>query len=140
MKFGNRMPVDVGVVLVAGLTMALSGCTPNAVTLAARSAPVAAAGPAQPVSVHSAPSAATLVADHSVPVGAYSAPFVHCVDIPMPGSAGTIGATSVPHCVVFSSERDAIADHSVPVAAPVADSSAPRCVEIVTPTSTMRHC
>jgi len=27
MKLGNRMPVDLGVVLVAGLTMALAGCT-----------------------------------------------------------------------------------------------------------------
>jgi hypothetical protein len=36
--------------------------------------------------------------------------------------------------------REAIADHSVPLAAPVADSSAPRCVETAYPTTTMRRC
>jgi len=64
MKLGNRMPVDVGVVLVAGLTMALAGCTPGAMTLAALSAPAAA-----PVAAASAPQS----------VGAYSSPSVEVV-------------------------------------------------------------
>ena len=112
MKLGNRLPVDVGVVLVAGLTMALSGCTPSVMTIAA----------------------------YSVPVGAYSVPAVHCVDVPAPGTASTVGVISVPHCVVFNTERVAVAEHSAPAAVPVADSSAPRCVEIATEKTSIRRC
>jgi hypothetical protein len=155
MKLGNRMPVDVGVVLVAGLTMALSGCTPSALTVAAFSAPAAAASAPRPVGAHSAPTAQT-VADRSVPVSvpgsltgsvpanvpvsAYSAPVVRCVDVPT-SAVRTIGASSVPHCVVFDPRRATVADYSVPAAAArVADSSAPHCVEIVRPTTTIRRC
>ena len=155
MKLGNRMPVDVGIVLAAGAAMAptteLVGSTLGATTLAAFSAPAAAAGAPEPIGDHSAPSPAVRVAErsvaeHSVPISAYSPP-VHCVDIPMPG---IVGSASAPHCVVFRTPetpetartpvREAIADHSVPLAAPVADSSAPRCVETADPTTTVRRC
>jgi hypothetical protein len=96
-----------------------------------------------PIGAHSAPSAQT-VAAHSVPVGAFSAPVVHCVDVPTSDSVRTIGASSVPHCLVFDPRRATVADYSVPAATPVAarvaDSSAPRCVEIDTPTTTVRRC
>ena len=142
MKLGNRMPVDVGVVLVAGLTMALSGCTPGAMTIAALSVPAAAvtaASPPEPVGVQSAPAVQTIAA-YSVPVGAYSVPAVHCADVPAPGTASTVGVISVPHCVVFNTERVAVAEHSAPAAVPVADSSAPRCVEIATEKTSIRRC
>jgi len=112
MKLGNRLPVDVGVVLVAGLTMALSGCAPSAMT----------------------------IAGFSVPVGAYSVPAVHCVDVPAPGTPSTVGVISVPHCVVFNAERVPVAEHSAPAALPVADDSAPRCVEIATEKTSIRRC
>jgi len=136
MKLGNRMPVDVGVVLVAGLTMALTGCTPGAMTLAALSAPaaapVSAASAPQPVSAHSAPSV-EVVAEHSAPVAAYSAP-AYCMDFTTPNGRITVGATSAPQCV--TTDAVPVADHSAPVAA----ASAPQCVGIVTPTVDMRRC
>lgn len=143
MKLGNRLPVDVGVVLVAGLTMALSGCTPSAMTIAGLSVPaaaaVAAASPPEPVGAQSAP-AVQAIAAHSVPVGAYSVPAVHCVDVPAPGTASTVGVISVPHCVVFNTERVAVGEHSAPATVPVADSSSPRCVEIATERTSIRRC
>jgi hypothetical protein len=130
----NRMPVDVGVVLVAGLTMALAGCTPGAMTLAALSAPAAApvAGASAPVAARSAPSV-QVVADHSAPVAAYSAP-AYCFDFTTPNGRMTVGAASAPQCVVVGTVP--VADHSAPVAA----ASAPQCVGIVTPTVDMRRC
>ncbi len=136
MKLGNRMPVDVGVVLVAGLTMALAGCTPGAMTLAALSAPaaapVSAASAPQPVSAHSAPSV-EVVAEHSVPVAAYSAP-AYCLEFSTPNGPITVGDASAPQCIVINAAP--VADHSAPVAA----ASAPQCVGIVTPTVDMRRC
>jgi hypothetical protein len=73
MKLGNRMPVDLGIVLVAGLTMALAGCTPGAMTLAALSAPAAAA----------------------------SAP-AYCMDFTTPNGRITVGEASAPQCVVIN--------------------------------------
>jgi len=111
MKLGNRMPVDVGIVLAAGAAMAptteLVGSTLGATTLAAFSAPAAAAGAPEPIGDHSAPSPAVRVAErsvaeHSVPISAYSPP-VHCEDIPMPG---IVGSASALHCVVFRTPRD----------------------------------
>ena len=142
MKLGNRLPVDVGVVLVAGMTMALSGCTPGAMTIAGFSVPAAgvtAASAPEPVGGQSAPAVQT-VAAHSVPVGAYSVPAVHCVDVPAPGTASTVGVISVPHCVVFNTERVAVGERSAPVTVPVADSSTPRCVEIATERTSIRRC
>ena len=55
MRFGSRLPVDVGVVLAAGLTMALSGCAPEALSIAGFSEPAAAASPPRPVGAHSVP-------------------------------------------------------------------------------------
>ena len=136
MKLGNRMPVDVGVVLVAGLTMALAGCTPGAMTLAALSAPaaapVAAASAPQPVGAYSAPSV-EVVAEHSAPVAAYSAP-AYCLDFATPNGRMTVGEASAPQCIVINTVP--VADHSAPVAA----ASAPQCVGIVTPTVDMRRC
>ena len=136
MKLGNRMPVDLGIVLVAGLTMALAGCTPGAMTLAALSAPAAApvgvASAPQPVSAHSAPSV-EVVAEHSAPVAAYSAP-AYCMDFTTPNGRITVGAASAPQCVMTNAVP--VADHSAPVAA----ASAPQCVGIVTPTVDMRRC
>ena len=131
MKLGNRMPVDVGIVLVAGLTMALAGCTPGAMTLAALSAPAAASAP-QPVSEYSAPSV-EVVAEHSAPVAAYSAP-AYCMDFTTPNGRMTVGDASAPQCIVINAAP--VADHSAPVAA----ASAPQCVGIVTPTVDMRRC
>ena len=131
----NRMPVDVGVVLVAGLTMALAGCTPGAMTLAALSAPaaaVAAASAPQPVGAYSAPSV-EVVAEHSAPVAAYSAP-AYCLDFATPNGRMTVGEASAPQCIVINTVP--VADHSAPVAA----ASAPQCVGIVTPTVDMRRC
>ena len=130
MKLGNRMPVDLGIVLVAGLTMALAGCTPGAMTLAALSAPAASAP--QPVSAHSAPSV-EVVAEHSAPVAAYSAP-AYCMDFTTPNGRITVGDASAPQCVMTNAVP--VADHSAPVAA----ASAPQCVGIVTPTVDMRRC
>jgi hypothetical protein len=132
MKLGNRMPVDLGIVLVAGLTMALAGCTPGAMTLAALSAPAAAASAPQSVSAHSAPSV-EVVAEHSAPVAAYSAP-AYCMDFTTPNGRMTVGDASAPQCIVINAAP--VADHSAPVAA----ASAPQCVGIVTPTVDMRRC
>ena len=136
MKLGNRTPVDLGIVLVAGLTMALAGCTPGAMTLAALSAPaaapVSAASAPQPVSAYSAPSV-EVVAEHSAPVAAYSAP-AYCLDFSTPNGRMTVGAASAPQCVMINTVP--VADHSAPVAA----ASAPQCVGIVTPTVDMRRC
>ena len=134
MKLGNRMPVDVGVVLVAGLTMALAGCTPGAMTPAGLSAPVpaAAASAPQPVSAHSAPSVAT-VAEHSAPVATQSAP-AYCMEFTTPNGRMTVGDASAPRCIVIDTVP--VADHSAPVAA----ASAPQCVGIVTTTADMRRC
>ena len=136
MKLGNRLPVELGVVLVAGLTMALAGCTPGAMTLAALSAPaaapVSAASAPQPVSAHSAPSV-EVVAEHSAPVAAYSAP-AYCLDFATPNGRMTVGEASAPQCIVINTVP--VADHSAPVAA----ASAPQCVGIVTPTADMRRC
>ena len=132
MKLGNRMPVDLGIVLVAGLTMALAGCTPGAMTLAALSAPAAAASAPQSVSAHSAPSV-EVVAEHSAPVAAYSAP-AYCMDFTTPNGRITVGAASAPQCVMTNVVP--VADHSAPVAA----ASAPQCVGIVTPTVDMHRC
>jgi hypothetical protein len=112
------------------LTMALAGCTPGAMTLAALSAPAASAP--QPVSAHSAPSV-EVVAEHSAPVAAYSAP-AYCMDFTTPNGRITVGATSAPQCV--TTDAVPVADHSAPVAA----ASAPQCVGIVTPTVDMRRC
>ena len=114
MKLGNRTPVDLGIVLVAGLTMALAGCTPGAMTLAALSAPAAAASAPQPVRAHSAPA--------------------YCMDFTTPNGRITVGAASAPQCVMTNAVP--VADHSAPVAA----ASAPQCVGIVTPTVDMRRC
>lgn len=137
MKLGNRMPVDVGVVLVAGLTMALAGCTPGAMTLAGLSAPVpaAAASAPQPVSAHSAPSVETAaVAEHSAPVvAAHSVP-AYCMEFTTPNGRMTVGDASAPQCIKIDSVP--VADHSAPVAA----ASVPQCVSIVTPTTDMRRC
>jgi hypothetical protein len=133
MKLGNRMPVDVGVILVAGLTMALAGCTPGAVTLAGFSAPAAAASAPQPVSAHSAPAVETVVGQHSAPVAAHSAP-AYCMDFTTPNSRMTVGEASAPQCIVIDTVP--VADHSAPVAA----SSVPQCVSIVTPAADMRRC
>ena len=133
MKLGNRMPVDVGVVLVAGLTMALAGCTPGAMTLAALSAPAAAPASApQSVSAYSAPSV-EVGAEHSARVAAYSAP-AYCFDFTTPNGRMTVGEASAPQCIVINAAP--VADHSAPVAA----ASAPQCVGIVTPTADMRRC
>src|SRR3954452_3276934 len=113
MKLGNRMPVDVGVVLVAGLTMALAGCTPAAITLAALSVPAAAAAAPRAVGVHSAPSV-EVVAEHSAPVAAYSAP-AYCLDFTTPNGRMTVGDASAPQCIVVGAAP--VADHSAPVAA-----------------------
>jgi hypothetical protein len=129
--------------------MALSGCAPSAMTIAGFSVPAAAvtaASPPEPVGALSAPAVQTVAAysvpvgAYSVPVGAYSVPAVHCVDVPAPGTASTVGVISVPHCVVFNTERVAVAEHSAPAAVPVADSSAPRCVEIATEKTSIRRC
>jgi len=136
MKLGNRMPVDVGVVLVAGLTMALAGCTPGAMTLAALSAPaaapVSAASAPQPVSAYSAPSV-EVVAEDSAPVAAYSAP-AYCLDFTTPNGRMTVGDASAPQCIVINAAS--VAGHSAPVAA----ASAPQCVGVVSPTVDMRRC
>lgn len=126
----NRMPVDVGVVLVAGATMALAGCTPGAMTPAGLSAPVA--GASAPVAALSAP-AAQAVADRSAPVAASSAP-AYCLDFMTANGRMTVGDASAPQCVVVNTVP--VADHSAPVAA----ASAPQCVGIVTPTVDMRRC
>jgi hypothetical protein len=134
MKLGNRMPVDVGVVLVAGLTMALAGCTPGAMTLAGLSAPAAATSAPRPVSAHSAPTVETVpVGDHSAPVAAHSAP-TYCLDFSTPNGRMTVGDASAPRCIVIDAVP--VADHSAPVAA----SSAPQCVSIVTTTADVRRC
>ena len=134
MKLGNRMPVDVGVVLVAGLTMALAGCTPGAMTLAGLSTPVAAASAPLAVSAHSAPSA-EVVGDHSAPVAAYSAP-AYCLDVTTPNTRMIVGEASAPHCIVLTNGRGPVADHSVPVA----DASLPQCVDVTAPNPTLRRC
>ena len=112
MKLGNRMPVDVGVVLVAGLTMALAGCTPGAMTLAALSAPaaapVAAASAPQSVGAYSSPSV-EVVAEHSAPVAAYSAP-AYCLDFSTPNGRMTVGDASAPQCIVINAAS--VAGHS----------------------------
>ena len=131
MKLGNRMPVDLGIVLVAGLTMALAGCTPGAMTLAALSAPAAASAP-QSVGAYSSPSV-EVVAEHSAPVAAYSAP-AYCMDFTTPNGRMTVGDASAPQCIVINAAS--VAGHSAPVAA----ASAPQCVGIVTPTVDMRRC
>ena len=137
MKLGNRMPVDVGVVLVAGLTMALAGCTPGAMTLAGLSTPVAAASAPLAVSAHSSPSV-EVVGEHSAPVGvpvaAHSAP-AYCLDVTTPNARMTVGEASAPRCVVIDNGSP-VADHS----APVADASAPQCVTFNTPTATLHRC
>jgi len=139
MKLGNRMPVDVGVVLVAGLTMALAGCTPGAMTLAGLSAPAAAASAPQVVSAHSAPTVEAVVGDHSAPVGApvaaHSAP-AYCLDVTTANARMTVGEASAPRCIVINTIGDPVADHSAPVAA----ASAPQCVGIDAPNTTLRRC
>ena len=81
------------------------------------------------------------IAAHSVPIGAYSVPAVHCVDVP--ASARRVGVISVPHCVVFNPDapgRGLQCSGATPATVPVADSSTPRCVEIATATTTIRRC
>ena len=134
MKLGNRMPVDVGVVLVAGLTMALAGCTPGAITLAGLSTPAAALSAPRAISAHSAPSV-EVVGEHSAPVSAHSAP-AYCLDVTTPNARMTVGEASAPRCVVITNGRGPVADHS----APVADASATQCVSIDTPTANLRRC
>jgi hypothetical protein len=150
MKFGNRLPVDVGVVLAAGLTMALSGGAPEALSIAGFSAPAAAASPPRPVSAFSVPvgpgdvsivTPGTSFEVHRGPVGAFSPPVgaasppSHCVDITTPTTRMTVGSASAPHCVVLDTR------HAPPPGAPpVGEASAPKCVEIVTPTASIRRC
>jgi hypothetical protein len=135
MKLGNRMPVDLGVVLVAGLTMALAGCTPGAMTLAGLSTPAAALSTPRPISAHSAP-AVEAVGEHSAPVSAHSAP-AYCLDVTTPNDAQmTVGELSAPRCIVITNGPAPVADHS----APVAYASAPQCVDITAPNASLRRC
>lgn len=134
MKLGNRMPVDLGVVLVAGLTMALAGCTPGAMTLAGLSTPAAALSAPRPISAHSAP-AVEAVGEHSAPVSAHSAP-AYCLDVTTPSARMTVGEVSAPRCTVLTNGLVPVADHS----APVADASAPQCVDITAPNTSLRRC
>jgi hypothetical protein len=135
MKLGNRMPVDLGVVLVAGLTMALAGCTPGAMTLAGLSTPAAALSAPRPISAHSAPSVEVVVGERSAPVSAHSAP-AYCLDVTTPNARMTVGEVSAPRCTVINNGRAPVADAS----APVADASAPQCVDITTPNASLRRC
>jgi hypothetical protein len=150
MKFGNRLPVDVGVILVAGLTMALSGCTPAALAVAGFSPQAAQASPPQLVSarVDQAASRSEIVGARggpviaaslpvgafSVPVGAFSIP-TRCFAVTTPSTHLPVGSASAPECVVLDTGRAGTAPP-----APVGDASVPQCPSIVTPTATLSAC
>lgn len=139
-----RLPVDVGVILAGGLTMALSGCTPAALAVAGFSPPAAQLGhlvSAQidqavghtgtaggPVGAVSLP-----VGAFSVPVGAFSIP-TPCFDVRTPSTLVTVGSASAPQCVIVRTGQGR------PGSPPVGNASVPQCPSIVTPTATLRAC
>lgn len=120
MKIARRTLAESALVLAVGTVLATSGGATTALSLVGHeTAPVQAS---------------------SVPVAGSSAPGP-CVDVTVPGVQVSVGSASAPAGCVVVTVPGTVGGASLPVAAvsaPVAHSSAPRCVSVTTPVGEVR--
>lgn len=124
MKIARRTLAESALVLAVGAVLATSGGATAALSLVGHeTAPVQAS---------------------SLPVAGSSAPD-RCVDVAVPGAAVSVGSASAPAGCVVVDVPGPVGASSLPVglpvgaaSAPVAQSSAPRCVSVMTPVGEVR--